>query len=544
MVPQFQYTILLAALILVPIAILIYIVALQRKKRSLKKIGDPELVNQLMGSYRKKTFLLKFSLVALALTVLILALANPRVPAGENKVTRNGIDVMIALDVSKSMLAEDVKPNRLERAKQLLTRLIDRLDNDRIGLVVFAGKAYMQMPMSSDHAAAKMYLSAATPESIPTQGTVLGDALKMCYAAFDPQQKKYKAVILVSDGEDHDESADKVASDMASEGVVIHTVGIGSPEGAPIMDQSTGDLKRDNQGNTVITKLNEGALKSIASNGNGEYQFFANSDNVVSNLSNMLATMDQRAVKDDSLINYTSYYTWFVGAAFLFLLIEIFISETRKRKKMNRLKPAIATLLSFVLISAASAQTEEKKIIRQGNEAYKAGNYTAAASSYGSVVKSNPGNNTAQYNLGNALYKSKEVDASIAAYDNVIAHSNVPINKSMAYYNKGVVLQNNEKIPECIEAYKNCLKINPNDEDARQNLQKALRKQKEDKQKEDQKKDQENKDQQQKPKPQQSKLSEKEAEDRLKALMQQEKNLQDKLHKVNAPSVNRPEKDW
>ncbi|MDB5201878.1 MAG: hypothetical protein JWQ27_1287 [Ferruginibacter sp.] len=549
--PAFQYVIFLSLLVLLPVMLLIFFYARNRKKKVIKMIGDESLVKQLMGQYNSASFLKKFIFLFLAMGILVLALANLRTPSGGDKINRNGVDVMIALDVSKSMLAQDIKPNRLERAKQVLSRLIDRMSNDRIGIVVFAGKAYLQMPLSGDHAAAKMYLNAATPESIPTQGTVIGDALKMCYASFNSKEKKYKAVILISDGEDHDESALTTAEQMASEGVLINAIGIGSPQGAPIMDEATGDLKKDNEGNTVISRLNEEELKDIAAKGNGAYQLFVNTEDVVNNIAAELNTMDQRNIQDDSLMNYQSYFQYFLGAAFLLLLIELFLSETKKQQVVKKIKPAVAVLLMLLLPSAALFAQSEKEIIKQGNDAYAKKNYDGAQAAYGTVVKKNPANATAQYNLGNATYKGQKVDEAVVAYDNAIAQLKTPLEKSKAFYNKGVVLQNNNKIPECIDAYKNALKLNQNDEDARHNLQKALQQQKE-KNQQDQKnknknKDQDqqkNKDQQDDPKPQPSRLTKKDAEEKLKALMQQEKNLQDKLHKVNAQSVNKPEKDW
>ncbi len=546
---QFQYIYLLALLAIVPVLFIIYFTAVKKKKQKIKKIGDPELVNQLMGDYNSRSFFKKFLLVTAALTVLVLALANLRIPSGAEKVNRSGIDVMIALDVSKSMLAEDISPTRLDRAKQLLGRLTDRLGNNRVGIVIFAGKAYLQMPITSDLAAAKMYLSSASTESVPTQGTVIGDALKMCYASFNTKEKKYKAVVLISDGEDHDENAVAVAEQMAAEGIVINTIGIGSVAGAPIMDASTGQMKTDAAGNTVISRLNEAALKSVAAGGNGSYQLYTNTEEVVSRLSAQLATMDQRTVTEDSLINYKSFFQVFLGLALIFLLLELFTSEIKKMKTKN-IKVA-ASLLLLIMTQQVYAQGE-KAIIKEGNDAYKKADYPAATQAYGKVIAKNPENATAQYNLGNALYKSQKTEEAVASYDRSITQLTKPVEKSNAYYNKGVVLHNNNKIPECIEAYKSALKLDPNNEDARQNLQKALRQQKQqqdkdkkDKKNEDKDRDkQKYKDQQKQPKPQQSRITKKEAEEKLKALMQKEKNLQDKLRKVSTASPDRPEKDW
>ena len=314
---------LLWLLLLLPLIIVVYFYAVAKKKAVAKKIGDAFLVSELAANYNKKSYPKKFILLFFALMLMLLAIANFRTKTGNEKITRNGIDIMIALDVSKSMLAKDVQPNRLERAKQLLNKLIDKLSNDRIGIIVFAGKAYLQMPITGDHSAAKMYLNSASTETVPVQGTVIGDALKMSYAAFNTKEKKYKSVILISDGEDHDENAAQVAAEMATQGVVINTVGIGSVEGTTITDELTGEDKKDAAGNTVITKLNEQSLADIAENGNGIYQLFTSTDAVVNKLYQSLSTMDKRKVEDKSLENYKSWFQVLLGLAFIFLIIEI-----------------------------------------------------------------------------------------------------------------------------------------------------------------------------------------------------------------------------
>ena len=541
---QFQYIEFLLLLIIIPLLLALFLYALAKKKAVAKKIGDAQLVQQLTAGYSAPAFLKKFILVVFAFGMLVLALANLRSAASEQKISRNGIDIMIALDVSKSMLAQDIKPSRLDRAKQVLSRLVDKLDNDRIGIVIFAGKAYLQMPLTADHAAAKMYLSSASTESVPTQGTVIGNALKMCNASFNAKEKKYKAVVLISDGEDHDEQAVKIAEEMASLGVTIFTVGIGSPQGAPLMDETTNELKKDNEGKTVISKLNERVLQTVAQKGNGQYLLFNNTDAVVSTIASQLSTLDQRNVTDDSLVNYKSYFQYFLGIAFLFLFIEIFITERKKLKNdYSKLKPAITVLLLF--ISSIILAQDEKAIIKKGNDAYLQKDFTKASQAYTDALNKNPLNPVAQYNLGNALYKSDKKDEAVTAYDKAARRFSVPVEISNAYYNKGVVLHNDKKLAECITAYKNSLKIDPDNEDARQNLQRALVQQRQEQQKKEQKKqDQQQQQKKQEPKPQPSKLTKEDAENKLKALSQQEKNLQDKLHKVNNVSVNKPEKDW
>ncbi len=556
MMPQFEYTDLLWLLLLIPVLTGIYLYARQKKRTAFKNLGDELLVKELTAGYNTSSFIKKFLLLITAITLLLLSIANPRTDKGSEKISRNGIDIMVALDVSKSMLAKDIQPTRLDRAKQLLGRLMDRLSNDRIGIVVFAGKAYLQMPLTGDHSAAKMYLSSATPETVPTQGTVIADALKMCFASFNAKEKKYKAVILISDGEDHDENALKTAEQMAQEGVVINTIGIGSAEGATIMDETTNELKKDNAGNTVITKLNEEELMNIAEKGNGNYQLFSNTDAVVNKLYDQLASLDRRRVTDESLINYQSWFQYLLGIAFLFLLIELFVNEV---KVNTRKKIKTALTLLFLSIASCSYAQKEDATVKKGNDAYKLNDFNTAITKYNEAIKKDEANTTAQYNLGNALYKTDKKEDAVNAYDKAAANMKLPVEKSSALYNKGVVLQNDKKLENCITSYKDALKQDPNNADARHNLQIALKKKQEQKKQQDQqdkknkkddKKDKDKKNPDDKdgknkqPKPQPSKISQKNAEQKLQALMQKEKDLQNKLHKVNAASPNTPEKDW
>ena len=541
----FQYIQFLWLLLLVPLLSAVFFYARHKKKKAFRRVGDEELVKELTAGYNKPSFFQKFLLTITALLLILLSIANLRSAAGTEKISRNGIDVMIALDVSKSMMAQDIKPTRLDRAKQLLDKLMDRLDNDRIGLVVFAGKAYLQMPLTADHSAAKMYLSAASPETVPTQGTVIGDALKACYASFNTKEKKYKAVVLISDGEDHDENALQIAEQMGQQGVVISTIGIGSAEGSPIMDENN-QLKKDARGNTVITRLNEQELADIAAKGNGKYQLFTNTDAVVSGLYDELSTLDRRSVTDDSLIDYKSWFQWLLAAALLFLILELFISEVKKIKA-GKMKAAAVMLFLFAGFSA-SAQAD-KETIKKGNDAYKKKDYETAVKDYDVAAKKNDADYTAQYNLGNALFKTDKKDDAVTAYEKAEKAMKSPAEKSSALYNKGVILQGNNKLDDCIKIYEDALKQNPDNADARHNLEIALKQKKDqggggnDQKNKDQKPDN-NKNKNQQPKPQPGNISQKDAEQKLQALAEKEKDLQDKLHKVNAASPDKPEKDW
>ena len=547
---RFQQIEFLYALAAIPFMVLFYFLLIRWKKNAMKKIGDPPLVKQLIQGFSSKLFAIKFILILLGFSLCAFAVADLVKPEGTQKINRKGIDVMIALDVSKSMLAEDIKPNRLERAKQLVSKIIDKLSDDKVGIVVFAGRAYLQMPLTTDHSAAKMYLSSASTDNVPTQGTVISQALKMSYAAFNTKEKKYRSIILISDGEDHDEDAIKVTKQLADEGVMVNTIGIGSLQGAPIMDNETNEYKKDESGNTVISKLNEEELKSIAQNGNGLYQLFSSADEVADNLHKKLMTIGQTTLTGSSFGVYKNYFWYFLLAAFIILLIENILPE-RKTKMIGfkKVLPLIFLILFVTLsLSKGFSQSIKKEIIK-GNDAYKKKQYNEAVGAYQKALKQSPENTTAFYNLGNALYKTDRFDDALKAYDNTVQTARSKDYKEKAYYNGGVVLQSQKKLPECIKAYKNALKLDPSDEEARQNLERALQQLKQ-QQKQDQKdknkKNQQKEDQNKKdePKPQPSKISKQDAEEKLKSLLEHEKDLQDKLHKVKATSTDKPKKDW
>ena len=319
------------ALLVIPGLIVLYNYLIGWKKKTGQRIGDPLLVQQLVRSFSKRNFLIKFIIVLLAVGLLITGMANLRAKGADENITRQGVDVMIVLDVSKSMLAQDVKPSRLDKAKQLLYRLIDRLQNDRVGLILFAGRSYMQMPLTTDHSAAKLYISEAGPNAVPTQGTVFAEALNMANSSFNRNEHKYKAIVLISDGEDHDEDALKTADELSQQGVMVCTVGIGSPEGSRIPDSATNDFKRDAMGSIVVSKLNEEELKQIADKTKGIYVNFESSDQTINELMKQLSQVEKKTFTDVSLLNYKTYYLWFTGAMFLLLMVEFILPERKWR---------------------------------------------------------------------------------------------------------------------------------------------------------------------------------------------------------------------
>ena len=328
---KFQHPEFFIGLILIPMLVLLFYRLISWKKKLSARLGDPALVGQLIKSFSPRNFLLKFVLISISVFLLVAGLANLRARGAAENISRQGVDVMIVLDVSKSMLATDIKPSRLDKARQLLYRLIDRLQSDRVGLILFAGRAYMQMPLTTDHSAAKMYISEAGPDAVPTQGTVFAEALSMANNSFNRNEHKYKAVVLISDGEDHDPDALKIAKQLADDGVMINTVGVGSPEGSIIIDPETKEPKKDDKGNNIISKLNEAELTGLSDATNGIYIHLDNLEDATVTLTQRLDSIEKRALADSEFINYKNYFPWFIGLAGILLIVELFLPE-RKRK--------------------------------------------------------------------------------------------------------------------------------------------------------------------------------------------------------------------
>ena len=318
-------------LVLLPLCAL-FILAIRRKEKIKKAIGDEALVQQLTKNYSAKLFRLKFICILLSLLLGILAAANLRKPDKSSTEKRAGIDVMVALDVSKSMLSQDIKPTRLDRAKQLINLLVNRLGDNRIGLVLFAGQAITQMPLTDDASAASMYVSNASPQIVPLQGTDIASALRLCNTALKTNEKKYKAVILISDGEDHDPDSEKAAKELSDNGVIVYTVGIGSPDGSPIMDPATGEYKKDVNGNTVISKLNEKELQTIAKATGGDYFRLDNQNNAVADIGADIDKMEKKMIASNAPgnKNYEAFFPFFLIPMLLLLVFEIFIPEIKK----------------------------------------------------------------------------------------------------------------------------------------------------------------------------------------------------------------------
>ena len=324
-------------LITIPVFVIAYIVYTKRKQRQLAEFGDPELMAQLMPDASKSRPVWKFSLLIVALILLIVAAARPQYGQKEKTVKRQGIEVMVALDISNSMLAEDVAPNRLDRAKQMLSKMIDNMIDDKVGLVVFAGDAFTQLPITCDYVSAKMFLNTISPTLIPTQGTAIGAALQTAITSFGAQESDAgRAIILITDGENHEDDAIAAAKQAKELGIQVFVIGIGKPEGAPIPKPGTNDYFKDRSGQVVVSRLNEEMCQQIAGAGNGAYVRCDNTNTAMRALQQELDRIATTELESTVYADYNEQYQSFVLIALLLLAIEFFILS-RQNHRLTRM---------------------------------------------------------------------------------------------------------------------------------------------------------------------------------------------------------------
>ncbi|MDR3267184.1 MAG: VWA domain-containing protein [Tannerella sp.] len=323
--PEFLYL-----LLIIPLLAVFYLYIAKARKKAVKKYGSPDLLSTLMPESSSKRKTLKYFLFLVALTSILFIIAGPQFGLKLETVKRQGIEVMVCLDVSNSMLAEDISPNRLEKAKQMLSRLTDDLNNDKMGLIVFAGEAFTQLPITSDYISAKMFLSSINPSMVSTQGTAIEAAINLAMRSFTPDEKTSKAIILITDGETHEGDAVQAAKNAAEAGIKVNIVGIGLPKGVPI-PINRNDYMRDNQGNVVVTQLNEAMCQEIAKAGNGLYVRADNTNGALKALQNELDKMSKSDVESQVYSEYDEQFPTIAWIALMLLVLELLIFERKNR---------------------------------------------------------------------------------------------------------------------------------------------------------------------------------------------------------------------
>ena len=561
---RFEDPIYLWLLVLIPVLALIRFISYRNQKRKLRKFGDPKLLKELMPDVSRFRPSLKFWILLAALALLILMLARPQMGTKISQEKRTGIETIIALDISNSMLAEDIVPSRLDRSKMMVENLVDHFVNDKIGLIVFAGDAFVQLPITSDYVSAKMFLSSIDPSMMATQGTDIAAAINMGMNSFTQEEGIGKAIIVITDGEDHEGGALEAAEAAKKKGMRVYVLGVGSSKGSPIPIPGTGDYMKDNMGNTVMSALNEDMCMQVAAAGGGVYIHVENNSAAQQQLDNELDKLSKKETSTTVYSDYDEQFQAFGILALLLLIIEICILDRRNplMKKLSLFKRktlllAVISLSSFLFPLSTNAQTD-RQYIRQGNKQYRAGDFANAEVSYRKAIEKNPRNPQAAYNLGNSLMAQKKDSAAIEQFQNAAKLETNPMRKYRAFHNMGVICQGHKMYGEAIEAYKNALRLNPEDNETRYNLvlckhqknkqdqnQQQNQQQKQQEQKDDKKdqnKQDQNKDKQKEQKPQMSKDN---AEQLLNAAMQQEKQTQDRLKKAQQqPQRRQVLKNW
>ncbi len=338
---KFAHAYYLLGLLVIIVFVFLYIMQRIWKQKAWKKFGDSTVISQLMPDVSKLRPLYKFIAMMIALAFIIMAIAQPQTGSKLEKAKHKGVELMILLDVSNSMLAKDIKPSRLVRAKQAISKLIDKLDNDKIGIVVFAGKPYIQLPMTTDFGAAKLFLSTVSTDMVPEQGTAIGAGIETAVKCFNFQDKtKNKALILISDGENHEDDAVEAAKTAQESGVFVHCIGMGLSEGSPIpliKDGVESGYRTDSAGNTIVTKLNEPMLQEIAAAGKGVYIRANNSDIGLDKIMTEIDKMEKKEFETKTFSDYEDQFQYFIAVALLFMIAELFIFERRSKwfRKMD-----------------------------------------------------------------------------------------------------------------------------------------------------------------------------------------------------------------
>ena len=321
-------------LLLIPIFIIIQTVVLRLRRRRLEKFGDESLVKELMPSYSRAKVWLRLSFFLLAFFFFTLGISRPQMGAILKEHKTRGAEVMLVLDVSNSMLAEDYSPNRLERAKLAISRMVDKLREDRIGLVVFAGNSFVQLPITTDYVSAKMFLGSISTQSVPIQGTAIGEAINTALRSFSAQSDKSRAIIVITDGENHEDDPVAAASQAAELGVRVFAIGVGSPEGTMIPFED--DYLRDKEGNPVVTRLDESVLQEVAAAGKGLYVRAGNSEFGLDPIIGEIARMDDEEYDSVVFEEYDELYMYFFAMALFFLVLEMLIGDRRSKYHLFR----------------------------------------------------------------------------------------------------------------------------------------------------------------------------------------------------------------
>lgn len=326
---RFEEPTYLYLLLLLPFLAAFYLYSNYRKRKAIRKFGDPVLMAQLMPDVSKYRPDIKFWLLFVSIGLFSVLLARPQFGSKLETVKRKGVEVMIALDISNSMLAQDVQPSRLEKAKRLVSKLVDEMENDKVGMIVFAGDAFTQLPITSDYISAKMFLESINPSLISKQGTAIGTAINLAMRSFTPQESVGRAIIVITDGENHEGGAVEAAKEAAEKGIQVNVLGVGVPDGAPIPVEGTNDFRRDREGNVIVTRLNEAMCQEIAKDGNGIYVRVDNSNLAQKAIEQEINKMAKADVESKVYTEFNEQFQAVAWIILILLLVEMLILDRK-----------------------------------------------------------------------------------------------------------------------------------------------------------------------------------------------------------------------
>ncbi len=580
----------LLLIFLIPVMFIAFWWMRRIRKKRIARFGDSDLVQQLTPTASKRKGWVKLMFLSLALFFFAIGMAGPQIGATLKKREVKGAEIMLVLDVSNSMLAQDYSPNRIERAKLAISKLVDELSEDRIGLIIFAGQSFVQLPVTSDYVSAKIFLNTIDTQSVPVQGTAVGEAIRTAIRSFTMESENSRAIILITDGENHEDDPVAAAKDAAAMGARVFCIGVGSPEGKPI--PMADGLLKDKNGDIVVTRLDEKILREVAQAGNGMYVRAGNTEFGLNPIIEEIRNLEAKEFESVVFEEYDQQYMYFFGIALIFLLIELMISSTRNGKSLfnGNSGRAAGVIALFLMMSLPSMAQTDRKEVREGNRLFKKGNYTEAEVEYKRALEADTASLFAKYNLGNTLYKNENFSEAELYLKNLgdSLRSISPEKASDFYHNVGNLALKNKKYQEAVDAFKESLRLLPDNYETKSNLayaQKLLQNQQSQQQQQqnqnqnqnqdqnqqnqqqdqndqnqdqqqdnqDQNKDQQNQNQdqqqqqqQQSPQQQDAKITPQAAEHLLQAIADKEKETQEKVKKAEAEEQKKKqrEKNW
>lgn len=456
----------------IPLLLGFYIYASRRRKQVISKFAEIETFKKLVPEVSAMKAIAKPGLILLAFALIVFSLTGPKWGFQWEEVKRRGIDIIIAVDVSRSMLSEDIKPNRLERAKREILDLFNMLQGDRVGLVAFAGVSFLECPLTLDYSAAALFLDTIDTDLIPIQGTNLGSAILKSMKAFDPKKKSSKAIILITDGEDHDKKALEAAKQAKNKGIKIYTIGVGAEGGAPIPVPG-GGFKKSAGGSVIVSKLNEEILQKIAVETGAAYVRSVSGDMDLEKiyLKEIKETMEGTDLKSSKRKRWEERYQVFLFLAFMLLIFEFFLT-TKKRAIRGFFR--LSMLLSFMMAGNTHALNLNSDTIEAG-DLFKKKKYKESLKLFSDRLVKKPDNPMLHFNTGHNYYKMKEYDKAIESYSMAAVKSKDQKMEEKAYFNIGNSYFHSGKLEDAALAYRKVLDLNPNHENAKKNLALTLK---------------------------------------------------------------------